>query len=49
MQCVNVSDIAIVTVEGIDYRCIIYGISKSDAINLLEYSVFHDRGYIQNA
>ena len=46
MQCVNISDIAIITVEVIDYRCIIYGISKSYAINLLEYSVFDDRGYI---
>ena len=36
MQCVNISDIAISTVKGADYRCIIHGVSKSDAINLLE-------------
>ena len=29
-----------------DYCCIIHGISKSEAINLLEYSALEDRGYI---
>ena len=33
---VNISNIAIITVKNIDYRCIIHNISKSEAINLLK-------------
>ena len=36
MLSVNISDIAIATVEHVDYRCIIHNISKSEAINLLK-------------
>ena len=44
MLFVNISYIAIITVKGADYRCIIHGISKSEAIHLLENSVLEDRG-----
>ena len=43
----NISDIAIITVKNVDYRCIIHNISKSEAIRLLESSALEDRGYIQ--
>ena len=46
MLCLNNSDIAIITVKGVAYHCIIHGISKSEAIHLLENSVLEDRGYI---
>ena len=47
MLCLNISDIAIVTVIGANYRCMaIYGISKSEAIHLLESSVLENCGYI---
>ena len=46
MLCLNLSDIAIITVKGIDYHCIIHGISKSDTIHLLESYVLHDWGYM---
>ena len=42
----NVTDKAIITVKGVDYHCIIHGISKPDAINLLENSALEDWGYI---
>ena len=32
----NLSDIAILNVKGFDYRCIISGISKNEAINLVQ-------------
>ena len=32
----NLSNIAILNIQGIDYRCIIRGISKNEAINLLQ-------------
>ena len=46
MISVDVSDIAIITIKNVGYRCIIHNIIKSDAINLLENSVLADRGYI---
>ena len=46
MLSVNISDIVIITVKNVDYRCIIHNISKSKAINLLENSVLEDRGHI---
>ena len=42
----NIIDIAIITVKGVDYRCFINDISKSEAINLLENSELEDGGYI---
>ena len=44
--CLNLSDIAVISVKSVDYRRIIHN-SKSEAINLLENSVLEDRGYIQ--
>ena len=45
MLCLNISDITLVSVKGIDYHCIIHEISKSDAIHLFENSVLNDHGY----
>ena len=39
---INISDIAIITVKNIDYRCIIHNNGKSEAINLLESSVLEE-------
>ena len=33
--CFNISDIAIITIKNVDFHCIIHGINKSEAINLL--------------
>ena len=44
--CVNISDIAVITVKDIDYHCIIHNISESEAINLLEHFVLEDRKYM---
>ena len=46
MLCVNISDIAIIVIKGVDYHCIIHDISKSEEILLLENSVLDDPGYI---
>ena len=35
MLCLNISNTAIITVKGVDYRCIIYDIIKSKAIRFL--------------
>ena len=42
---VSISDIAIITVKGVDYRCIIHNIIRSEAINLLKNSVLEECGY----
>ena len=36
MMSINLSDIAILNIEGSDYRCIISLISKNDASNLMQ-------------
>ena len=46
MLSVKISNIAIITVKNIDYRCIIFNISKSEAINLLKNSVLENPGHI---
>ena len=46
MLCFNISDIAVITVKGVEYCCIIYDISKSEVTNLLENSLHEDCGYI---
>ena len=43
--CLNISDITIIAVKTVDYRCIIHDISKSEAINLLKKCILEDRGY----
>ena len=37
--CLNIRDIGIISVKGVDYRCVIHDISKPEAIHLLENSV----------
>ena len=43
MLGVNMSDIAIIIVKNDDFCCIVYNISKSEAINLLKKSVLGNR------
>ena len=42
MLSLNISDIAIIAVKGVDYHCISHSINKSEVIHLLEYFVFDD-------
>ena len=46
MLCLNLNDIAIITVKNVDYRFIIHDTSKSEAIHLFINSVLDDLGYI---
>ena len=46
MLCLNISNIAIVTVKGADYRCFINDISKSEAIHFLENYILDGCWYI---
>ena len=45
--CLTISNIAIITVKNVDYRCIIHHINKPNAINLFKKkSVVENSGYI---
>ena len=44
--CINISNIAIITVKNVDYCCTFHNISKSQGINLSKNSVLENRGYI---
>ena len=46
MLCLRISNIAIITVTGLDYCCIIYDISKSEEVHLLQNTVLEYRGYM---
>ena len=46
MLSLNIGDITIIAVKGIDYYCIIQDINKYDAVYLLENYVLDDCGYI---
>ena len=42
MLSINTSNITIIANKNVDYRCIAYKFSKSDAINLFENSVLEN-------
>ena len=46
MMSPDINNIAIITLEGGDYCCIIYDVSKSDIIHFLENLVLDDHGFI---
>ena len=46
MLSLNVSDITLIAVKGVDYHCTIHGISKSEGIRLWENSVLDDYMYM---
>ena len=49
MMYVTLDDMAILNICGVDYRCNIYGISKSDAVRLLQNVDFtKKKGILQN-
>ena len=41
-----IGGIAVITVIGADYYCVIHGTSKSEAIHLLDNFALDDHGYI---
>ena len=45
MIAYELKNIAISNAKGVDYRCILWGISKNDAIDRLNNSVLEDKGF----
>ena len=46
MTAYKLKSIAILNVKGVDYRCILLGISKNEAVNPLNNSVLEDKGVL---
>ena len=40
-------NIAILNVKDVDFRCILWGISRDEAVNRLNNSVLRDKGVLQ--
>ena len=40
----NLNEVAILKIRGVDYRCIIKRISKNDALNLLQNADLSEKG-----
>ena len=46
MTAYELQNIAISDVKGIDFRCILWGISKDEAVNRLSNSVLNNNGVL---
>ena len=46
MIAYELKNIAILNVKGVDYRCVLWGISKNEAMNMTNNSVLKDRGVL---
>ena len=46
MMSMYPKDIAIFNIRGVDYHCIINGINKSQAVNLLQNADLHKKNWI---
>ena len=46
MVAYELKNIAILNAKGVDYRCILWGISKNDAVDRLNNSVLEDKGVL---
>ena len=46
MVVYDLNDFMILNIKGVDYRCYVFNMSKSDAINLLNSSVLDNKGVL---
>ena len=46
MTAYQLKNIAILNVKGVDFRCILLGISRDEAVNRLNNSVLEDKGVL---
>ena len=44
MMAYELKNIAILNVKGVDYRCVLWNMTKNDAINKLNDSKLDDKG-----
>ena len=46
MTAYELKNIAMLNVKGVDFRCILWGISKNETFNILNSSVLEDKGVL---
>ena len=46
MTAYELKNIAILNITGVDFRCILQGISRDEAVNRLNNSVLEDKGVL---
>ena len=46
MTAYGLKNIAILNVKGVNFRCILWGISRDEAVNGLNNSVLEDKGLL---
>ena len=46
MTAYELKNIATLNVKGVDFRCILQGISRDEAVNRLNSSVLEDKGVL---
>ena len=46
MNTYDLKNIAILNVQGVDFSCILWGISRDEAVNRLNNSVLEDKGVL---
>ena len=46
MTAYELKNIAILNVKGVDYICILWGISSNEVVNVLNNSVLEDKGVL---
>ena len=46
MMAYELKNIAILNAKGVDYRCILWGISRDEAVNRLKNSALEDKGVL---
>ena len=46
MTAYELKNIAILNVKGVDFRCMLWGISRDEAVNKLNSSVLEDKGIL---
>ena len=44
MTAYELKNIAILNVKGVNFRCILWGINRDEAVNMLNNSVLDNRG-----
>ena len=42
----ELKNIAILDVKGVDFRCVLWGISRDEAVNRLNKSMLEDKGVL---
>ena len=47
MVVYDLKNFMILNIKGVDYRCYVFNMSRSDAINLLNNSCLDDKGVLQ--